>query len=157
MVSKGRVVGCAQEGSHGTTTCFQCESRATSACAHLPAAFGCACPSLFPSPPHLLPHPLQFPALFSSTCSIFHALLQSSLPQPLPVLTPVPRHQSQAGTTLWGFPSLAHPPGFSKPLFESPKPSWGWDFSETPSYPCFSCHACASSPWAAQNAWQEVG
>lgn len=50
MVSKGRVVGCAQEGSHGTTTCFQCESRATSACAHLPAALGCACPSLFPSP-----------------------------------------------------------------------------------------------------------
>lgn len=147
MVSKGRVVDCAQGGSHGTTTCFQCEGRTTSACSHLPAALGCACPSLLPSLPHSPPPPLQFPALFSSTCSISHVLLQPPLPQPPPVFTPVPCHQSQAGITPWGFPPPAHPPGLCKPLFESQKPSWGWDFSKTPCYPCFPSHAHASSPW----------
>lgn len=120
---------------------------ATSACAYLPAALGCAGPSLLPSPLHSRPPPLQFPALFSSTCSISHVLLQPPLPQPPPVLTLVPCHQSQAGTTPWGFPSSAHLPGLCKPLFESQKPSWGWDFSEAPSYPCFPHHARASSPW----------
>lgn len=141
MVSKGRVVGCAQ----GTTTRFQREGRATSACAHPPAALGCACPSLLPSPLRSPRPPLRFPALCSSTCSISHALLQPPLPQPPPVVTPVPSHQSQAGTTPWGFPSPAHSPGLCKPLFESQKPSWGWDFSETPCYPCSPRHARASS------------
>lgn len=39
-------------------TCFQCQGRATSACAHLPAALGCACPSLLPSPLRSPPPPL---------------------------------------------------------------------------------------------------
>lgn len=147
MVSKGRVVGCAQGGSHGTTTCFQCKGRATLACVHLPAALGCACPSLLPSPLHSPPPPLRLPVHFSSTCSISHVLLPPPLPQLPPVLTPAPCHQSQTGTMPWGFPSASHLPGVRKALFESQKPSWGWDFSETPGYPRVPRHARASSPW----------
>lgn len=64
IVSKGRAAGCAPGRSHGTAICFQCNGKATSACAHLPPALGCACPSHLPfslhSPPSSLP---------SSTCA----------------------------------------------------------------------------------------
>lgn len=87
-----------------------------------------------------LPNPsLWFPSTFSSTHSISHALLQPLIPSHCQLSLQCPVTRAKLGPCRGVFS-----PSLCKSLFESPKPSWCWDFSKTPSFPR---HTYASSLW----------
>jgi len=104
-------------------------------------------PSLLSSPLLSPPPPLRFAALFSSTCFISHALLHGPflnrcLSSPQCLVT-----RAKLGPRR-GVSHLRHTlPDCANPRLNPNKPSWDWDFSQTPSYPCSPRHARAGSPW----------